>query len=126
MHKKILIVDDDVSVSRSLAMLLREEGYCVDNTSDSGEGALLIEKNGYDVCLFDYKMKGLSGIELLKMVKNKNPRCAVFIMSGTLDIDTLSADENVVRLVASIISKPFDIEALLQKISVCGPLPPQD
>lgn len=118
MHKKFLIVDDDTDVSNSLAMLIREEGYLVDNTSDSGEGALLIEKNRYDVGIFDYKMKGLSGIDLLKMIKNKNPRCAVFIISGTLDIDTLSADENVISLAASIINKPFDIEALLQKMRI--------
>ena len=116
MPKRILIVDDDTSVSNSLAMLIREEGYLVDNTSDSGEGALLIEKNEYDVCLFDYKMKGLTGIDLLKMIKNKNPQCAVFIISGTLDIDTLRADKNIGSLAAGIISKPFDIEALFQKI----------
>jgi len=116
MRKKMLIVDDDTSVSNSLAMLIREEGYLVDNTSDSGEGALLIEKNEYDICLFDYKMKGLSGVDLLKMMKSKNPRCAVFIISGTLDIDTLHADKNIGSLAAGIISKPFDIEALFQKI----------
>ena len=116
MPKRILIVDDDTSVSNSLAMLIREEGHLVDNTSDSGEGALLIEKNRYDVGIFDYKMKGLSGIDLLKMIKNKNPRCAVFIISGTLDIDTLRADKNIGSLAAGIISKPFDIEALFQKI----------
>ncbi|MBF0511432.1 MAG: response regulator, partial [Candidatus Omnitrophica bacterium] len=126
MCKKILVVDDDQSVSNSLALLLREERYLVDNTSDSGQGAFLIEKNVYDVCLFDYKMKGLTGIDLLKMAKNKNPRCVVFIVSGTLDIDALRADESVVRLVASIISKPFHIEALLQKISNSDLLPSQD
>jgi two-component system response regulator PilR (NtrC family) len=116
MHKKILIVDDDASVSNSLAMLIREEGYIVDNTSDSAEGALLIEKNWYDVCFFDYKMKGLTGVDLLKRIKNKNPRCAAFIISGTLDIDTLRADKNIGSLAAGIISKPFDIDALFQKI----------
>lgn len=116
MQKKILIVDDDTSISNSLAMLIRDEGYLVDNTSDSGEGALLIEKNRYDVCFFDYKMKGLSGIDLLKMIKNKNPRCEVFIISGTLDIDALRADKDIGSLAAGIISKPFDIEALFQKI----------
>jgi DNA-binding NtrC family response regulator len=122
MPKKILIVDDDKSVGHSLAILLREEGYLVDNTMDSKEGALLIEKDGYDVCLFDYKMKGLSGIDLLKMTKNKHPRCAVFIISGMLDIDTLYADENIRSLVAGVINKPFDIEELFQKIRHAGPI----
>ena len=116
MPKRILIVDDDTSVSNSLAMLIREEGYLVDNTSDSGEGALLIEKSNYDICLFDYKMKGLTGIDLLKMIKNKNPQCTVFIISGTLDIDTLREDKNIGSLAAGVIGKPFDIEALFQKI----------
>lgn len=116
MHKKILIVDDDTSVSNALAMLIREEGYLVDNTSDSGEGAILIEKKNYDVCLFDYKMKGLTGIDLLKIIKNKNPRCTVFIITGTLDIDTLWADKDIRNLAAGIISKPFNIERLFQKI----------
>ncbi|MDP2921973.1 MAG: response regulator [Candidatus Omnitrophota bacterium] len=118
MHKKILIVDDDTGVSNSLAMLIREEGYLVDNTSDSGEGALLIKKNRYDVGIFDYKMKGLNGIDLLKMIKNKNPRCVVFIISGMLDIDTLNAEEDVVSLGANIINKPFDVEALFKKIRI--------
>ena len=121
MPKKILIVDDDKSVGHSLAMLLREEGYLVDNTTDSGEGARLIEQDGYDVCLFDYKMKGLSGIDLLKMTKNKHPRCAVFIISGMLDIDSLDADKKIRSLMAGVINKPFDIEALFQKIRNTGP-----
>jgi DNA-binding NtrC family response regulator len=122
MPKEILIVDDDKNVGHSLAMLLREEGYLVDNTTDSREGALLIEKNGYDVCLFDYKMKGLNGIDLLKMAKNKHPRCAVFIISGMLDIDMLDADKNMSRLVAGIINKPFDIELLFEKIRLIEPI----
>lgn len=83
-----------------------------------GEGALLIEKNSYDVGIFDYKMKDLSGIDLLRIMKSKNPRCTVFIISGTLDIDTLRADDIIANFAAYIISKPFDIEVLFQKIRV--------
>lgn len=111
-HKKILIADNDSSVCDSLATLLRLEGYCVEETTDSVEAARLIKKGGYDVCLFDYKMDGLNGIELLKMTKELNPRCLVFIISGMVDIDKSST-----KLADGIISKPFHIEALLQKIA---------
>jgi DNA-binding NtrC family response regulator len=116
MNKKILLVDDDVDVCNLLSALIRDEGYIVDNTSDSQQGALLIEKNTYNACIFDYKMKGLNGIDLLRLAKNKNPQCIVFIISGMLDIEMLRGDEDVDNLVAGIISKPFDIDALLQKI----------
>ncbi len=123
MHKKILIVDDDPGICHSLAILLRGEGYDVDETLKSMEAASLIKKNRYDVCLFDYKLGGLNGIELLKMTKNINPQCAVFIISGMLNIDELCGKEADAGLVAGIVSKPFDVEALLQKIAAIGSPP---
>ncbi len=110
-HKKILIVDNDLSVCDAVATLLRLEGYSVDETTDSAEAAMLIKKERYDACLFDYKLDGLNGIELLKLAKNKNPQCPVFIISGIVDIDKSST-----KLADGIISKPFNIEALLKKI----------
>ena len=116
-HKKILVADDDSGVCNSLAILLRGEGYCVDETTDSGEAAILIKKYKYDVCFFDYKMNGLNGMDLLKMTKAMNPKCSVFIISGMLNIDELHNNKINANLIAGIFSKPFDIEALLQKIA---------
>jgi DNA-binding response OmpR family regulator len=118
MHKRILIVDDDLGVCNSLALLLRSEKYHVDKATDSGEGAILIKKNKYDVCIFDYKMKGLNGIDLLKMTKEANPPCPVFILSAMLSLDELCKKEIKAGLLAGTISKPFDVEELLQKIRV--------
>jgi len=117
MHKKILIVDDYPDICNSLAIIFREEGYCVNETTDSGEAAILIKKNRYDVCLFDYKMRTLSGIDLLKMTKDVNPRCSVFIISGMSNIDELFNKEINAGLVAGIINKPFNVDALLQRIA---------
>ena len=117
MHKKFLIVDDDWGVCNSFAMLLRGEGYYIDMTTDSREAAILIKKDKYDVCFFDYKMKGLNGIDLLRMIKNVNPQCSVFIVSGMLNLDELCKKEVKAGLVAGIISKPFDVGALLQRIA---------
>ncbi len=115
MHKKILIVDDEPYICDSLAILLRSEGYCVNETTDSGEATILIKKGRYDICLFDYKMQGLNGIDLLEMTKDVNPRCSVFIISG-MDMDEICNKEINADLVTGSISKPFNIEALLQRI----------
>lgn len=117
MHKKILIVDDDPGMCNSLAIIFRDAGYCVDETMDSGEAAILVKKYNYDVCLFDYNIKGLNGIDLLKMIKDVNPRCLVFIISGILNIDELCNKEINAGLADGIINKPFDVEALLQRIA---------
>src|SRR5476649_2875214 len=92
MDKKILIVDDEPYICNSLAILLRGEGYCVDEATDSGQATILIKKDRYDMCLFDYKMKGFSGIDLLIMTKNVNPQCSVFIISG-MDMDEICNKE---------------------------------
>ncbi len=117
MHKKILIVDDDLGICNSFTMLLRGEGYSVDGISDSREAANLVKQNKYDVCFFDYKMKGLNGIDLLKITKNEIPQCSVFVVSAMLNIDELCKKEVKSGLVDGIISKPFDVEALLQRIA---------
>ena len=118
MHNKILIVDDDPGVCNSLAMLLRFEKFHVEKTTDSRKGVALIKKNKYDVCLFDYKMEGLNGIDLLRITKDLHPRCPVFIISAMLNIDELCKKEIKAGLLAGTISKPFDVEELLQKIRV--------
>lgn len=114
MPKKILIVDDDSGVCDSLVMLLRGEGYCVDETKDSHGAVDLIKKGRYDLCIFDYMMKDLSVIKLLKIAKKENPGCQVFIISGMLDIEKLKIDAS---LADGVISKPFNVEALLQRIA---------
>jgi DNA-binding response OmpR family regulator len=98
-------------------MLLRSEGYSVDATTDSVKGEILVKKDKYDICFFDYKMKGLNGKDLLKITKNVNPLCSVFIVSAMRDIDELCKKEIKAGLVAGIIGKPFYVDELLQRIA---------
>ena len=117
MPKRILIVDDDSSLCNSFTMLLRGEGYSVDSTTDSLEGEILVRKDKYDICFFDYKMKGVNGKDLLKITKKVNPLCSVFIVSAMMNIDELCKKEIKAGLVAGIISKPFHVEEILQRIA---------
>jgi DNA-binding NtrC family response regulator len=118
MPKKILIVDDDMELAEELAEILRDEGYFVENTSDSLQAGNLINKNTYDLYLLDYKMSSFSGVDLLKKIKENTLESAVFIISGRPSIDRLLKEENVYHLVSAVIKKPFDVEALLRKIKV--------
>jgi len=116
MLKKILLVDDDVQLCEEVAEMLRDEGYFVDNTSDETGAEELIKNNIYDICLLDYKMPRLTGIELLKKIKEKNPRCAALIVSGRPLIEKIIEEQNASHLVSGIIEKPFEIRNVLDKI----------
>ena len=116
MVKNILLVDDDAELCRELAEILRDEGYCVDDLCDSLRAAALIKERSYDIFLFDYKMAGLSGVDLIRLVKEKDPSGKIFVISGRLHIEKILQKENVASLVAGVVPKPFDAAVLLDKI----------
>jgi DNA-binding response OmpR family regulator len=116
MPKKILLIDDDAQLCEEVAEMLRDEGYFVDNTSDEAQGEAWIKKNTYDICLLDYKIPRLTGIELLKKIKKKNSRCAALIVSGRPFIEKIIKEQNAAHLVAGVIEKPFEIKNVLDKI----------
>lgn len=116
MAKKILLIDDDAELCQELAEVLRDEGYLVDEACDVSQGEIFIKQNSYDICLFDYKMPGLSGVDLLRSLKKRSPQSAVLIISGRPLIEEILKKENVSHLVAAVVNKPFDIKILLQSI----------
>jgi DNA-binding response OmpR family regulator len=121
MPKKVLIVDDDAELAEELTEILQGYGYSSDKASDSVQAEALIKQNCYDVYLFDYKMAGLSGIDLLRKVKEIHCTGPVIIMSGRPFIEKILKDEKVDTLVSAVIKKPFDIELLLQKLQEFSP-----
>lgn len=111
-----MLVDDDVGLCQELAEILRDQGYLVDDICDSCRAAVLIAENSYDIFLFDYKMIGLNGADLVRLVKAKCFSGKIFIISGRPHIEKILEKENIAALVAAVIPKPFNVEFLLEKI----------
>jgi len=67
----ILIVDDETAMLGLLDKILSREGYQV-SCAESGEAALeLMKKTAYDLIISDLKMEGMSGFDLLKVIKDQ-------------------------------------------------------
>jgi two-component system OmpR family response regulator len=116
MNKKLLIVDDDEELCLELSDILRGEGYSVDTISNTTQAQALIHERSHDGYLLDYKMAGLSGVDLLKQIKAKDAGSKVFLISGRPNVERLLEEENVAHLVTALIHKPFDIEFLLRTL----------
>jgi DNA-binding NtrC family response regulator len=116
--KKILVVDDDENLCEVTAEILKDEGYSVEFTSDTKRAEELIDEGVFDIALFDYKMPHLTGADLLKKIKTKNPKTKVFIMSGRPFIEKVLKEEKVFDLVSGIIIKPFSDTTLLEKLKL--------
>jgi CheY-like chemotaxis protein len=73
MRSRILVVDDEAEIRRSVRMILEYEGYDVQEASTGPEGLALIEKEPPDLVFLDIKMPGVDGLEVLQKIKRSKP-----------------------------------------------------
>ncbi|HSD63795.1 MAG TPA: sigma-54 dependent transcriptional regulator [Ignavibacteriaceae bacterium] len=108
--EKLLIIDDDESLSEALRLVLSKAGYEV-FIADSAEAALdLIEKNKVDLILSDLKLPGMSGIDLLTRVKLLDEDLPFVIM--TAYDESTSTIKAMQHGAYDYIEKPLDVERL--------------
>jgi DNA-binding NtrC family response regulator len=108
---KILIIDDEKAIRRSIREILEFEKYQVEEAEDGAQGLDLALKNKYDVILSDIKMPKLDGIELLQKLMESHCESALIIMSGHGNIET--AVDAVKKGAYDYLAKPIDLNRLL-------------
>jgi DNA-binding NtrC family response regulator len=79
---RIFIVDDDALVRRSLCEVLSFEGYSCSSVGDPREALARLKETSVDIVISDMKMPGMSGLELLRVVREEHLSSAVIIMTG--------------------------------------------
>lgn len=90
MDKKILIVDDEISIRRMLEKAFQRAGF-TPVLAESGEEALeILAKESINVMFFDLKLPGMNGIELCRRAKKENPVACIFSMTGYSSIFELA------------------------------------
>lgn len=111
---KILIVEDEEAIANLIRINLQHAGYSCEVANDGNTGADMLEKNSYDLCLFDIMLPGINGYELLEYAKSLNMP-VIFLSAKGETIDKVKG----LRLGADdYITKPFAIEELLARIRV--------
>ncbi len=108
---KVLIVDDEPAIRRTLRDILEFEKYEVDEALDGLECIAKLKKAKYDVVILDIKMPKMDGMEALERIQLLAPDTPVVMISGHANIDT--AVESVKKGAFDFISKPPDLNRLL-------------
>ena len=107
---QILIIDDEAHNCEALSLLLGQAGYQV-VTATSGEEALaILNKTPFEVIITDLFLPGLSGIDVLKRVKEDSPYTNVILITGNATAE--SAVEAMKEGAFDYITKPFNFEKL--------------
>lgn len=108
---KVLVIDDEKAIRRSIKEILEFEKYEVDEAEDGIQGLSMAQKNNYDVILSDIKMPKMDGLELQNKLNESNVASALIIMSGHGTIDT--AVDAVKKGAFDFLAKPIDLNRLL-------------
>ena len=114
MKSRILVVDDEAEIRRSVRMILEYEGYDVQEASSGPEAVALIEREPPDLVFLDIKMAGMDGLEALQKIRQVNDALPVVIISGH---GTVSTAVEATKLGAfDFIEKPLASERVLVTI----------
>jgi DNA-binding NtrC family response regulator len=108
MKKRILVVEDEEKLRRIVELQLLDAGYDVDKAARAEEALPLIDRA--DLILTDYKLPGMSGLEMLQIVRRQNTTIPVIMMTafGTIE----NAVEAMKAGAADFLPKPFSLDHL--------------
>ncbi|HEX9243156.1 MAG TPA: ATP-binding protein [Anaeromyxobacter sp.] len=108
----LLVVDDDDNVRRALRRVLRRTSCRFLDAPDAASALALLEQNPVQVVVSDYRMPGMSGVEFLRVVKERWPRIQRVLLTG--QADSTAIEEAVNRSeIFRFIWKPWDDGHLL-------------
>jgi DNA-binding response OmpR family regulator len=110
--ERILLVDDENDIRRTLSRLLSESGYAVETASNGADAVALIARQRPDLLLLDYAMPGMTGLDVAKIVRQTHPRLPILFMSGFADTKMLEVEMPT----ALLLRKPFGNDELHEAI----------
>ena len=115
--KKILVVDDYSPTRNLIIEALGQNPQYQTKEAETGEEALrILDSHSFDLIISDIMMPGMSGMELLHAVRQRDPAVAVIMITGNPTTDlTVSA---IKKGAVDFLTKPFDIDDLLYKVDI--------
>lgn len=113
----ILFVDDEQNVLKAMKRIFRSENYTI-LTAENGTDALkILEDNTVEVIISDHRMPGITGAELLRIIKDKYPRTIRIMLTGYADVTAIMGAVND-GAVYKFITKPWNDDDLRLTVSL--------
>jgi two-component system response regulator PilR (NtrC family) len=112
----LLIVDDERSMRELLEYMLAKEGYTISLAENGRKAVQMVESTDYDLILCDIRLGDITGLEVLRAAKQKNPQSVVIMISAYATTET--AVEAMNDGAYDYVPKPFDNDELKQTIAL--------
>lgn len=115
MKGRVLVVDDEPAMRRTLQALLRLEGFEVDTAAEGREALRKLGETQFDVLVLDLRMPGMGGTEVLRHLEDIEADVGVIVLTGHGSLE--SAIEALRKGAYDYLLKPVDPETLLQSVT---------
>ncbi len=117
--KKILVIDDEELLIRTMIKFLEKLGYEVYSVKNGRDAEAIVEEEDFDLLICDIRMPGKSGVEVVKSIKHftltKNKKeIPVIFITGFAD-EKMEKEAKALKP-AAYLTKPFDVEEILRSI----------
>jgi DNA-binding response OmpR family regulator len=89
---RILVVDDEAVIRRTLETMLRRQGYEVLTAADGAEAFAWLHQGAFDLLLIDLGLPGMSGLEIAQEARVYQPDAAVLILTGSSELEDAVGD----------------------------------
>jgi CheY-like chemotaxis protein/chemotaxis protein CheY-P-specific phosphatase CheC len=111
----ILVVDDEESIRLSLSILLKKEGFHVEEAASGEEALEKLRTNRYDIVISDIMMPELDGITLLKKIKELDRKIDVILITAYANLDR--AIQSLRHGASDFIQKPYENQDIIRAVS---------
>lgn len=113
-RSRILVVDDELTIRKSIQKRLEKEGYEVTSADNAKDALQLFQENSFDTVISDIRMEEMDGLELLKRLQDQRRDIPVVMVTGAPSLDT--AQESIKAGAYDYITKPIEREILINTV----------
>ena len=110
----ILVVDDNISIRKSMSLVLEYNGYAVTTASEGFEAIEKDKEIPFDVIFMDIKMPGMNGVETYRKIKQTRPDAMIIMMTAYSVKDLV--DEALQEGAYGAFDKPLDMDKVLSMV----------
>jgi DNA-binding NtrC family response regulator len=114
MAEKILLIDDEADFLEALSERMRARGMDVATSASAQDALEIAAAGGFDAVVLDLMMPGMDGLEALRILKEKDPKLQVILLTGHATVE--KGVEAMKRGAMDLLEKPADIDTLTRKI----------
>ena len=113
-HIKVLVIDDDASVCKTVGLLLEDHGYRPRTFTDPQKALDSADEESCQIALVDLRMPKVDGIEVVTRLREIDPRMSIIVMTAYPDLE--SATETMRRGASDYLTKPFKQDELIASV----------